>query len=206
MCTGGDGANLSDLQVVRAREVVDAVAEPYMAETAALPPEQVSVDILIVGDVDYTAAYSACQAESGYEVPVEPVDPAQELAWERQVADASNRWAACPRENGLVGLKDADPPKADDWRTTPTVVLPVSVSKDLLRAVVQVCPPFDLDARRRQEAVVEPKIGFDAPGWGGRSKLLSGVLDRETAILISELVDIIYEPLDQFFEESPPPE
>lgn len=206
MCSGGGGENLSDPSTVKSQETLDLVARPYMAEWAALPPERVGVDILIIGDADYTPVYEVCLAESDYQVPIVPINPAEEIAQEQAVATRSNEWAACARENGLADLNDADPPKADDWRTTPTIALPVDISDTLLRAVIEACPPFDLGARERKEPAVDPNLGFDVPGWDGRGKLLSGAVDRETSVRISELVDIIYEPLERFFEESAPSE
>jgi hypothetical protein len=201
MCALGGGEGLSQAAHEERQRVMDGLEAPYWE--IDVPPEQIGTNYLIVGGADFTEPYEACLSESGYTAPITPIDPAQELEQEQAQADAANAWAACARENGLPRLKDADPPKADDYQTHPLVVLPHDISKELLQSVVEACPPFDREAREADRTPTDPSFGFDVPGWDGQTKLVSGMLDRETSMLISELMAIISEPRWEWTQEHP---
>jgi hypothetical protein len=201
MCSLGGGLALGPEVREAAEKAHLAAAEPYNAMVAKMPPEQLGVGYLIVGVTDYTEPYKLCLSDSSYTPPRTPADPAAEIESELARAEASNRWADCARQNGLPSLKDADPPKADNYETSPVVVLPHDMSKDLLESVVRQCEPFDRQAREKGDDPVDPSFGFDVPGWDGKTKLVTGMVDRETAVHISELFHVLFEPRTRWIME-----
>ncbi|MDR1427132.1 MAG: hypothetical protein LBJ08_05175 [Bifidobacteriaceae bacterium] len=88
---------------------------------------------LFIGDADHTDLLIECLRESDYTPPVYQVDPAEELEQEQRTAGAGVQWAACARDNGFPDVKDPDAPLADNNETTPTVLLPASITEPQLR-------------------------------------------------------------------------
>ncbi|MDR1798301.1 MAG: hypothetical protein LBR19_00210 [Bifidobacteriaceae bacterium] len=142
--------------------------------------------VLMIGEQDHSEVYAACLAESGYIPPTHFIDPTEELRQKQREAEVSAEWAACARANGFPATQDPAPPVADGWATQPMAVLPHTITTEEFRALLQVCPSFDVEAhnaaRDTQEdqdpldgdvlqaadtMVIDPKIGFDLPGYDG---------------------------------------
>jgi hypothetical protein len=201
MCNGGGAEELSQAVQATKWEETDKIAEAYQVSPGDLPAGQFPPGYLIVGVTDYTDQYRTCLAQTGYVFPEAQSDPNDELRQKQEKAEAANAWAACARANGLSDVKDADPPRADNWHSHPLAVLPVTVSEDLLREVVAKCPPFDLDARERGENPIEPDIGFNVRGWDGKTLPISGEVDPATQERMNSLFHIINEPLTKWNEQ-----
>jgi hypothetical protein len=83
------------------------------------------------------------------------------------MAEASNQWAACARENGLPNLRDATA-TVDNWETKPSIEIPESTSVELFKQVLGKCsavnPDRDLNNGNLIEGNVEqlfdPQITF----------------------------------------------
>jgi hypothetical protein len=105
--------------------------------------------LLWIGGVDRTEDYVACVEESGYTAPLNIPDPAVEQAVKQLQVDLNNDWIACARDNGFPGLADVPPPVIDGGVTgDPPAILPDSTSEDLLRDVLEQCPPLVEDRFR----------------------------------------------------------
>jgi hypothetical protein len=140
-----------------------------------------AVDLLFIGQNDFSELYRQCRSESGYETPQLPGAEADELSYKTKIAEAGLKWARCARENGYPEVRDPDPPVADGYNTIPAAVAPFSMSPDQLRNLLTVCPNIDIDGHRSQEEsmanpslsgdampeVYDPIVTFDFPGWNG---------------------------------------
>jgi hypothetical protein len=135
--------------------------------------------VALVDGTDRSEEYGTCREAYPYTEPTAaPVDPAQELAAKERMVEASNRWAACVRENGFPGVADVPRAVADNWDTTPMVLLPTWIEEAALRALMKVWPEFDravegayheamMSGRTDVEYPGAPSIGFDVPGYDG---------------------------------------
>jgi hypothetical protein len=127
--------------------------------------------LLIVGDVDLSADYSACIAETGYMEPGYAADLAENLKWRQAFADAGAVWATCARTHGYPELIDPDPPRVGDDEPDPAVLLPGDISESALRELLQVCPVFDraiqeaFDKNASQDPDLVPEEMDDYPIW-----------------------------------------
>ncbi|MDR2373803.1 MAG: hypothetical protein LBD77_06855 [Bifidobacteriaceae bacterium] len=140
------------------------------------PAGKESGDWLVVGGVDHSEAFAACAAETGYRPPVWLFERDEELRQKEAIVEATLTWTRCAREQGL-SVRDPEPPVADSWQTRPAALIDPAASAAELRATLAVCPNFDTEAHtadaaaQRQEdhdpsqAVVDPEIYVDAPGW-----------------------------------------
>jgi hypothetical protein len=126
---------------------------------------------LEVDGVDYSDTYEECWESSGYTDPVAAADPAVEMLGKRLVADSTNAWLACARENGYPDWADVDPGVPDDWWTSPTAYIPLSMAPEELRALLAACPNFDADLAERIE---DP--GTD---WSGGYEFQPSILVEE---------------------------
>jgi hypothetical protein len=105
---------------------------------------------LWVNGTDYTTTWVECLESSGYTNPtayLEP-DPSEVQAHAQRMADSANNWIACARENGLPELVDAEPDPS--IMPAPHALIPLSTPPDLLRSVMEACPNFDEEFRRRE--------------------------------------------------------
>jgi hypothetical protein len=160
------------------------------AAAAVEEPDEELPRYLIIGDQDHTETLVKCLNESGYQPPVYQQDPAEELRQKEKTAKDTAEWAKCARENGYPGITDPDPPKADEWQTSPSVTLPGDITEDALRALITACPTFDPEAQKAfddklealgnnpnsteadwskiwEESPSSPQIEFDIPGMNG---------------------------------------
>jgi hypothetical protein len=95
-------------------------------------------DRLLIDGVEHSEEFSKCLAQSGYKKPPQPEeDPADAARLLGEALEATNDWIACVREEGLVNIDDASSP--DDL----PVELPLSLSEDGLRDLIEVCPVLD---------------------------------------------------------------
>jgi len=116
---------------------------------------------LFVAETDHSEAFAACIDQTGY-IPVEYLaDSVEELAHKQKVAQAGAEWATCARENGYPAIKDPNPPKADNWETSPAVLLPEDITPDELRYLLVVCPNFDREAEEASHEAWK-QSGFDS--------------------------------------------
>jgi hypothetical protein len=120
-------------------------------------------DALEIDGTDHTAVFAACRESSDYETPDYNVDPSEELAYKNAVIEASNAWAQCARENGFPGLADTDPAVADQYMTTPMVLLPAGSSLDQVQVLLRACPLANYTSE-----YAAPQLGFDTAGLDGR--------------------------------------
>jgi hypothetical protein len=171
---------------------------------------------LIIGEADHTDAFTRCLDESGYAEPNPAADPAEELRAKQRIAKASAEWAECARRNGYPGVKDPDPPKADDFETSPAVLLPGEITPQALRELLVGCPNFDAAkhqafdeaaagmpadasadewmALEEEYGVVDPAIDFDIPGLNDPD----GQLDAATMERVFELYDVLSEKQSEY--------
>jgi hypothetical protein len=133
-------------------------AEHTEAETAFLEQEREEWGVMLDG-VDYSAPYAQCLRSSDYVEPGAAADPGQELRDKQKIAEASNEWAACARNNGWPDLADAQPGNADGYATVPTVLLPATITVQELEALLEHCPAAVPDGDPDQWS---PSIDFDA--------------------------------------------
>ncbi|MDR2380619.1 MAG: hypothetical protein LBE08_05500 [Bifidobacteriaceae bacterium] len=220
-----------------------AVDEPE--ESVTEPPVDESLEIeegipttppyLIVGDQDYTEDFVACLEETGFTTPEYTVDPNEELRMKRLYLEPTTEWIRCARENGYPNIKDPDPPKADEYQTQPTAVLPADITEGELRALLEVCPnfdPVDLAAFDKEAATIQdqdlsyeeyldlfeelykkypgaltPDIGFDAPGYNGDwTNTDTEALSDAEAERLRKLTDVLYEQQNAYYESQIPEE
>ncbi|MDR1450204.1 MAG: hypothetical protein LBI84_08415 [Propionibacteriaceae bacterium] len=147
---------------------------------------------LEVDGVDRTDVFRECLEATGYDqrevwrsLPFGGADP----VWIQADVDAANKWAACARAHGVLGVKDAVRPlTAED--PAPMALLPISLTEAELRRLLEVCPVWTSqqeadslqvgqEQRRERPGVwgqappdvtVPPTIGFDYPGFDGRQE------------------------------------
>ena len=113
----------------------------------------------------------------------------------RVEADAANDWAACARDNGLVGVEDAQY-QIDNYETAPAATVPASTSLELFQAVLAECPPIDPDTDFSlgnfgdgekgedppSNAFTHPRIEFDPPDDPNAAKLAQALAERINAL------------------------
>jgi hypothetical protein len=185
--------------------------------------------MLKVDGVDYTADWVRCHDESGYDetlvVQSALQSPTVMEIW-RKYADASNEWAACARENGWPEVKDAVINANTGKTEAPMALLPPTISETQLRALLEVCPNFDLeqaeknaellqemaanpsdDVRLPDGYVMEPLVGFDYPGFDGKDiNLVTGegpdIPANETTDQLYKLQTIVNEASTEFYSSN----
>jgi hypothetical protein len=170
---------------------------------------------LIIGDVDHTDTWVKCLDESGYKEPPVVITRAEELEQKQRQAADGVEWAECARQNGYPSLADPESPVADDFRTTPTVALPSTMTEDALRELLVECPAFDLDKWEVWEETLErdptaltdemtpaqPVIGFDTPGHDGLLGAPPSDLDPVLERHLNKLKEILMEQEQAFWQE-----
>ncbi|MCL1898004.1 MAG: hypothetical protein FWG16_04200 [Micrococcales bacterium] len=138
----------------QSQDKMTKLAAPYLDQTGrGIKP------FLFLGEADYSEAFGQCLEQTGYTAPVPDQDPADELKQKQATAKAGTDWANCARLNGFPEINDPDPPKADNWQTTPSVELPNSITVEELRALLEVCPNFDRAGREAwDQAAANPEL------------------------------------------------
>jgi hypothetical protein len=182
------------------------------SDNATLPQEQIDAFLmqtepayaLNVDGTDHSDAYRACYEQSGYTEPAFQSDPAQVLESKQELAESTNDWIACARENGYPQLADVTPSTIlDVW---PTAELPLTITPVALRNLLQDCPNFNEQLAWQQlssEAYddrwkPDPSISFALPG--GPSGLSSHPDDPDT-VRLRELTAILYEKQELFWRD-----
>jgi hypothetical protein len=174
----GGGAYTNSLQVTMSEADSGAIDQFF--------EDVVGTDALVIDDVDHTAVFAECRQTSGFVEPADEPDAGAELAHKNALVQASNAWVVCARENGFAGLADPDAPVADDYSTTPMVVLPATVTLDQVRVLLEACPLPDY-----ANEYTEPAIGLDVPGFDGRGSPPT-VTDEEYSQLMA-ILSAIYD-------------
>jgi hypothetical protein len=201
-CSSALAAGSSAARAEADQNVIAQLAAKYKDPEGVTPTRP----YLIVGAQDHTEAYVRCMADTGYDLPLIAADPGEELQEKQRRTDINNDWANCAREHGFPGIADAPAPVADNWATSPKLLLPLSVGDGVLRSVVEACPPFDKDSRDQglTDAVAwnDPDIGFDVPGFDGRARVAP---ETDEAVLsrIEELREILDEPFERYYANLP---
>jgi hypothetical protein len=109
---------------------------------------------LIINGEDQTAIWAACIEQTGFDddlVWAQYDTGPREEAWQALVVEASNQWAECARNNGFPTVVDAQLPTSEE--DTPAAVLPSHITEEQLRALLDICPNFDPDIEKQNEAM-----------------------------------------------------
>ena len=138
---------------------------------------------------DFSEALRQCAESSGYsqqKVWASLPYQGRDTSYFPLIVEASNEWAACAREHGISGIKDAVLPDrlSQDY---PTVLLPVTITEQELRQLLVVCPNYDVTMESHNlqlwkewgqshdepggmpdGLIFQPSIGFDYPDFDGR--------------------------------------
>jgi hypothetical protein len=99
---------------------------------------------LVIGTTDHSEVFRACHDESGFLTPIYWTVELWRDFQARQLADGIE-WAACARDHGYPSIADPEPPDPTAMETA-DVFLPRSITPEELRALLDVCPPFQCDA------------------------------------------------------------
>jgi hypothetical protein len=168
-------------------------------------------NVWYVDGVDRTEDYGTCIDTTGYTEPeLPPVDQAADLLIKQALADASNEWAACARENGFPDIRDAVAERDRDTR--PVVLLPPTVTAEQITQLVAVCPPFDVEAAQAEydsyttgdggTVQHQPVVGFDVPGFREQDDE-EPLEDPEEEARFQELSKLLWAERSAFFESLP---
>jgi hypothetical protein len=192
-------------------------------------PEWTGEPMLEVDGVDRTDVWVECVAETGYSTRA-VWDSAASLGidpvYVQAVVEANNEWAACARANGYPDVADSTVPRdsasTEQW---PTVLLPRTITEEQLRALLEVCPNFDPEQMKRNDALTEeryasdpnatglpegyelmPDIGFDFPGYDGDYRDVSDLstMDAGQAAIVEclgQLQAILWEASDDYHSD-----
>jgi hypothetical protein len=168
----GPGGNLGYIRG-RSNDYGSERAEAEFADfQAKYVGENASAFALEVDGVDYSAEFERCADGSGYSDPLATADPAEEMVGRQAMADVTNDWLACARENGYPTWEDISAGAPDNWFTNPTATIPLDMSPDALRSLLEVCPNFsaeiqdgieDADPDGGGALVVQPSIRIEMP-------------------------------------------
>jgi hypothetical protein len=156
---------------------------------------------LEIDGVDHSDTFKACREETGYVSPTgELADPAEEARARQLVAESTNVWVACARENGYPDMPDVAAGEADNWLTSPSVVIPLDTTPEELRGLLAVCPNFDPERAEAQESGeatgevatdFQPVVVAETPPLG----------DTAAEAKYQELETILGEAEQAFYEE-----
>jgi hypothetical protein len=143
---------------------------------------------LWVDGSDYSTEFTRCVQASGYIAPRLWTNPAVELKEKTAVIEASIEWARCARANGFPGLADPAPAVADNYATSPMVMLPADTSVVQVEALVAACGSLNEWGKRAFEEGLDPAIApFSVPAVGFEDNDDdSGTVSPERQALIEE--------------------
>ncbi|MDR1442269.1 MAG: hypothetical protein LBJ02_07780 [Bifidobacteriaceae bacterium] len=172
-------------------------------------------EVLFLGSRDMSEEWRTCLDTSGYEEPTESIDSREELLEKQAVTAVTNDWIACARERGLLSIPDLSPPVADGFNTYPMALLPPTMTEDQVKELVDACPVFDIEAHREeieggeepehgwagQSKVLDPSVGWDAPGWHSGGDDPTDVDDPALDEAIGRLNDILWADQAEFWAE-----
>jgi hypothetical protein len=231
-----------DYRSASAQEAAEAAAaevlkryDPYWAamlsgasreELDALGSPDPEARFLVVGATDHTQAFVDCLDQSGYTPSTYKADPAENLKSEQRLAAATVKWAQCARDNGYPGVKDPPAPAAGD-DIYPTAVLPAEITTAELKALLDRCPNYDVEAEEALREALEalggnppegewqrvwdehrvdpPSIGFDVPGWDGTKPGGGPEPDPATLERLRELERVLSDRFTQLQQSIPAP-
>ncbi|MDR2453726.1 MAG: hypothetical protein LBD51_04085 [Bifidobacteriaceae bacterium] len=209
---------------------VEAPAEAEPADEGEIADEGFAEipPYLIIGDQDYTEAYTECLESTGFTAPEYKQDPAEELKEKQRTLEATNTWLKCARDNGYPNLADPPAPKADEYQTQPMALLPANITEPELRALLEACPNFNAedmaagmdeieqidsqflsysetmelyeDLMAKYPGMIEPSIGFDAPGFNGDWTAAFEETDSADLERLSKLQEVLSEAANAFYE------
>ncbi|MCL2803134.1 MAG: hypothetical protein FWD29_04160 [Micrococcales bacterium] len=186
MCHMGGGENDSPAEAEAKQRRMGDLEAKYQAELASSPADAVGWSYLISDTGDFTEPYRQCAETIDYVPPIWGFDPAQELAFKQAVAEVTNEWIACARDNGHPGIADVEALSADGFQTEPMAVLPLSITPTELGLLFEACP-----ISRFVAGDIEPRLGYDAPGWDGREPRRDAATpDQITQQKIDALVEV----------------
>ncbi|MCL1897473.1 MAG: hypothetical protein FWG16_01425 [Micrococcales bacterium] len=158
----GMGGSTDQADYMRYQEKWNALIPSLQGETGGYESP-----FLFVGVTDHSQALIQCLDQTGYTRPEYQWDPVGEMEQKPAQAKASAKWAMCARENGFPGIKDPDPPKADDWLTFPSVELPSDITVEMLRALLETCPILTSEDCEAEEALAkamkDPDTDWERP-------------------------------------------
>ncbi|MDR1799728.1 MAG: hypothetical protein LBR19_07610 [Bifidobacteriaceae bacterium] len=170
-------------------KALDAVGDQFYRAVEENAP------FLYYKGTDMTGTLVSCIDSSGFYLPAPVTDPAAEQVEKQAMAEVSNEWAACAREAGLAGVKDAVV-TVDGWETMPEALVPVATDVEAFRQVLRRCAPIsperDLTATQNVngegggEAPIDPRIAVDAPADDPRRQALEQVLVDEVTRLYEQ--------------------
>jgi len=162
---------------------------------------------LIVDGVDHSTDYAHCLQTTGYDEQA-----AQGSAtslnvdqMENQVR-GNNKWAACARENGWPDIKDSVMP-TDVNSMYPMVILPITITEDQLRLLLNACPPLDVEqVKRRNDWLQSNPTATDYPYDDDMRPFINfgepGDVDEATQAHIDRLNTILYDKLSELSQSA----
>ena len=159
---------------------------------------------LMIDGIDHSEEYAKCLSQSGYTEQAAQGPPAQrDPALAEQQMASNNKWAACARENGWPDVKDSVMPDEDDPIWSPVVYLPVTITEDQLRQLLEVCPNFDPDqaALKQQWYKDNPTATSNPDNWTPDPSItfdITSVEDRSDADHLTRLNDILNEQMNEY--------
>ncbi|MDR1427067.1 MAG: hypothetical protein LBJ08_04845 [Bifidobacteriaceae bacterium] len=163
---------------------------------------------LKVDGVDFSDDYGRCLDSSGYQPSEREIDVASELAAKQALAEITNDWIACARDNGYSDWPDVEPGKADGWLTSPTALVPLSISTDSLQELLGTCPNFDEDTARRLEVgdggsesdfLAQPSVAISPPDPPVFDEGTGGLVPIDDENHYQELVEVLGQAETDFY-------
>jgi hypothetical protein len=170
---------------------------------------------LMIDGVDHSMVYTRCLERSGYN---------QHAAWgstnmdfdlvSRQI-ESNNAWAGCARSNGWPMIQDSQAsidPDESDW---PTVLIPVTITAEELRTLVEACPTFNPEQQEYlsqwwhiettgqypPDYMPDPSLDFVVPSLQYSTNPEDEPTAEEAAALenISALYGVLYEKKNEYW-------
>ncbi|MDR0593156.1 MAG: hypothetical protein LBG60_07880 [Bifidobacteriaceae bacterium] len=164
---------------------------------------------LEVDGADYSDEFANCVEISGYVPPSGVTDTREELVAKQALAEVTNNWLACARDNGYPDWADVKAVKADGWLTSPEAVIPLSMSTDELTRLLAACPNFDEETAERLEDpefnwnsdfVAHPAVSVEPPAPppdGGQTDPMA----QDEYAHYQELVDALGRAESEFYQK-----
>ena len=162
---------------------------------------------LIIDGIDHSDEYAKCLSQSGYtEQAAQGQQPQRDPVLMQQQMASNNKWAACARENGWPDIKDSVMPDEDDAIWSPVVYLPVTITEDQLRQLLEACPNFDPDkaALKQQWDKDNPTATNYPDNWEPDPNItfdLTSVEDQADGDQVTRLNDILNEKMNEYNEQ-----
>jgi hypothetical protein len=122
---------------------------------------------VVVDGVDRSASFKECRTSIAYTEPWR----SEETGFRRAqvMAEITNTWTACAREEGFPTLPDVTATKSDDsW---PQVELPIETDPAALRALLAACPPARVEDMHLADELGMAQIPSAQVVFAGESEL-----------------------------------